>query len=70
MHGTVAAVLGLVPLFAHGGVAGAVVELSAGLLIVAIALFSSAQTAIRTQYAMLALMVLYTCTGLWLLSSG
>ena len=36
----------------------------------AIALFSSAQTAIRTQYAMLALMVLYTCTGLWLLSSG
>ena len=35
----------------------------------AIALFSSAD-AIRTQYAMLALMVLYTCTGLWLLSSG
>jgi hypothetical protein len=35
VHGTVAAVLGLV---AHGGVAGAVVELSAGLLIVAIAL--------------------------------
>jgi hypothetical protein len=34
----VAAVVGLVPLFAHGGVAGAVVELSAGLLIVAIAL--------------------------------
>ena len=34
------------------------------------ALFPSAQTAIRTQYAMLALMVLYTCTGLWLLSSG
>jgi hypothetical protein len=34
----VAALLGLVPLFAHGGVAGAVVELSAGLLIVAIAL--------------------------------
>lgn len=26
------------PLFAHGGVAGAIVELSAGLLIVAIAL--------------------------------
>ena len=23
----------------------------------------------RTQYTMLALMVLYTCTGLWLLSS-
>ncbi|HEX2495944.1 MAG TPA: hypothetical protein VHK46_03825 [Gaiellaceae bacterium] len=38
MHGTVAAVVGLVPLFAHGGVAGAAVELSAGLLIVAIAL--------------------------------
>jgi hypothetical protein len=33
----VAAFLGLVPLFAHGGVAGAVVEVSAGLLIVAIA---------------------------------
>jgi hypothetical protein len=36
----------------------------------AISLFSSARTAVRTQYAMLALMVLYTCTGLWLLSSG
>ena len=36
----------------------------------AISLFKSARTAIRTQYAMLALMVLYTCTGLWLLSSG
>jgi hypothetical protein len=36
----------------------------------AISLFSSARTAIRTQYAMLALMVVYTCTGLWLLSSG
>ncbi|MDQ3778046.1 MAG: fenitrothion hydrolase [Actinomycetota bacterium] len=36
----------------------------------AVALFSSAGTALRTQYAMLALMVLYTCTGLWLLSSG
>ncbi len=34
MHGTVAALVGLV---AHGGVAGAVVELSAGLLIVAVA---------------------------------
>jgi hypothetical protein len=33
-----AAVLGLGALFAHGGVAGAVVEISAGLLIVAIAL--------------------------------
>lgn len=36
----------------------------------AISLFTSAKTAVRTQYAMLALMVLYTCTGLWLLSSG
>jgi hypothetical protein len=36
----------------------------------AISLFSSARTAVRTQYAMLALMVAYTCTGLWLLSSG
>jgi hypothetical protein len=36
----------------------------------AISMFSSAKTAIRTQYAMLALMVLYTCTGLWLLSTG
>jgi hypothetical protein len=36
----------------------------------AVALFSTARTAIRTQYAMLVLMVLYTCTGLWLLSSG
>ncbi len=35
----------------------------------AISLFSSARSAVRTQYAMLALMVLYTCTGLWLLSS-
>lgn len=36
----------------------------------AVSLYSSARTAVRTQYAMLALMVLYTCTGLWLLSSG
>jgi hypothetical protein len=35
----------------------------------AVALWGSARTAVRTQYAMLALMVLYTCTGLWLLSS-
>ena len=35
----------------------------------AISLFASAKAAVRTQYAMLALMVLYTCTGLWLLSS-
>jgi hypothetical protein len=36
----------------------------------AISLYSSARTAVRTQYPMLALMVAYTCTGLWLLSSG
>jgi hypothetical protein len=36
----------------------------------AVAIWGSARTAVRTQYAMLALMVLYTCTGLWLLSSG
>jgi hypothetical protein len=36
----------------------------------AVALWGSAKTAIRTQYAMLALMVLYTCTGLWLLSAS
>jgi hypothetical protein len=36
----------------------------------AVALWGSARTAIRTQYAMLALMVLYTCTGLWLLSAS
>jgi hypothetical protein len=34
----------------------------------AVAIWGSARTAARTQYAMLALMVLYTCTGLWLLS--
>ena len=36
----------------------------------AVALFRSARTAVRTQYAMLALMVLYTVGGLWLLSRG
>jgi hypothetical protein len=35
----------------------------------AVAIWGSARTAVRTQYTMLALMVLYTCTGLWLLSS-
>jgi hypothetical protein len=35
----------------------------------AVSLWGSARTAVRTQYAMLALMVAYTCTGLWLLSS-
>jgi hypothetical protein len=36
----------------------------------AVAIWGSARTAARTQYAMLALMVLYTCTGLWLLSAN
>jgi hypothetical protein len=36
----------------------------------AVSLFSSAGRAVRTQYALLALMVLYTVGGLWLLSSG
>jgi hypothetical protein len=36
----------------------------------AVAMFASPRTAIRTQYAMLALMVLYTVGGLWLLSRG
>jgi hypothetical protein len=36
----------------------------------AVAIWGSARTAVRTQYAMLALMVLYTCTGLWLLSAN
>jgi hypothetical protein len=36
----------------------------------AVAIWGSARTAARTQYAMLALMVLYTCTGLWLLSTN
>jgi hypothetical protein len=36
----------------------------------AIALFGSARRALRTQYAMLVLMVAYTVAGLWLLSAG
>ncbi len=36
----------------------------------AVELFASARTAVRTQYAMLMLMVLYTVGGLWLLSKG
>jgi hypothetical protein len=36
----------------------------------AVALFRSRGTAVRTQYAMLALMVAYTVGGLWLLSRG
>ena len=36
----------------------------------AVALFRSPRTALRTQYAMLVLMVAYTVGGLWLISSG
>jgi hypothetical protein len=36
----------------------------------ALALFGSSRVALRTQYAMLGLMVLYTVGGLWLLSRG
>jgi hypothetical protein len=36
----------------------------------AVGLFSSAGRAVRAQYALLGLMVLYTVGGLWLLSSG
>jgi hypothetical protein len=36
----------------------------------AVSIFDSPRTAIRTQYAMLALMVVYTVGGLWLLSRG
>jgi hypothetical protein len=36
----------------------------------AVAIWGSARTAVRTQYAMLALMVLYTSAGLWLLSTN
>jgi hypothetical protein len=36
----------------------------------ALALFGSTRVALRTQYAMLGLMVLYTVGGLWLLSRG
>jgi hypothetical protein len=36
----------------------------------ALALFGSTKVALRTQYAMLGLMVLYTVGGLWLLSRG
>jgi hypothetical protein len=36
----------------------------------ALALFESPKVALRTQYALLALMVLYTVGGLWLLSRG
>ena len=36
----------------------------------AVALFRSARVAVRTQYAMLALMVAYTLGGMWILSQG
>jgi hypothetical protein len=36
----------------------------------AVALFRSAEIAVRTQFAILGLMVLYTVSGLWLLSQG
>ncbi|MFN2471089.1 MAG: hypothetical protein ABR583_08890 [Gaiellaceae bacterium] len=36
----------------------------------AVALVGSARTALRSQYAMLVLMVMYTVGGLWLLSQG
>jgi hypothetical protein len=36
----------------------------------ALVYFRSARTALRTQYALLALMVLYTIGGMWLLSQG
>ena len=36
----------------------------------AVSLFRSREAALRSQYAMLALMVVYTVTGLWLLSQS
>lgn len=36
----------------------------------AVALFKAPGTALRTQYAMLVLMIAYTVGGLWLLSNG
>jgi hypothetical protein len=36
----------------------------------AVAIFDDREDALRSQYAMLALMVLYTVGGLWLLSRG
>ena len=36
----------------------------------AVALSSTPKVALRTQYAMLALMVLYTVGGMWILSIG
>jgi hypothetical protein len=36
----------------------------------AVQLFRSGRVALKAQYAMLALMILYTVTGLWLLWQG
>jgi hypothetical protein len=36
----------------------------------ALALFPSGERAVRSQYPLLVLMVLYTVAGLWLLSQG
>ena len=57
----------------YGQVAVLVVGHVLGLVLAhdrAVALFASARTAVRTQYAFLVLMVLYTVGGLWLLSQG
>lgn len=54
-------------------VAALVVGHVAGLVLAherAVTVFSSGRDAVRSQYAMLALMVLYTVGGLWLLSRG
>ena len=54
---------------AHGGVGGAIVE---ALLVLAhdkaLALFPSVRSALRAQYAMLALMVVYTVGGMCIVS--
>ena len=54
---------------------GAVVRVTAGAhgsarLRRAVTLFANREAALRSQYAMLGLMVLYTVGGLWLLSRG
>jgi len=57
----------------YGQVAALVVGHVFGLVLAhdrAVSIFRSARLALRTQYAMLALMVLYTVGGLWLLSRG
>ena len=54
-------------------VAALVVGHVAGLVVAhdrAVSMFRGVATAVRTQYAMLVLMVAYTVAGLWLLSSG